>query len=136
MKTTEKNIEDRFCRPKPILAFSNTLLLKAIFCSSAAAEKLTGVKHQALFNAIKGNSISAKGFYWREVDDDLEISQDDVGTLSLLDFDKEMGDNRLIYATRSMRPREVILESQYANRFNYIHKNGKNQSKGDKHVKP
>ncbi len=113
----------RFGTPKMVLAFGSNLILKAVFHSLNSAEALVGVAHQQLCNAISGERISAKGFYWREVDEKWEIEQDDIGTLSLLDYDAEMKSDRLIYATRYMRRGQEILESQYNNRHNLIKSN-------------
>lgn len=111
---------ERFARPKTIMAFGGDLILKAMFCSINSAEAFVGASHQQLCSAISGQRISAKGFYWREVDGDLEIMQDDIGTLSLLEYDMATNSDRLIYATRNMRRGQEILESQYKNRFNLI----------------
>jgi len=118
MKQTE--LVERFRNPLRVLAFNGSLRLVAIFQSYSAAEKITGSKHQILLKCCNGQMISSKGFYFREVPEDTIIDVDDLNTLTLLEFDKQMGFDRHIYATRNMRRNEVIKESQYKNRFSVL----------------
>lgn len=113
----------RFTNPKMIMAFGGNLMLKAVFHSINLAESISGVAHQQLCNAINGKRISAKGFYWRVTDPNWEIEQDDIGTLSLIEYDQKTGVDRLIYATGQMKRGQEILESQYNNRYNLIKSN-------------
>lgn len=113
-------LEERFRNPLRVLAFDRSLKLIGIFQSYSAAERITGSKHQVLQRCCNGQMISSQGFYFREVPEDTIIDVDDLNTLTLLEFDKQMGFDRHIYATRNMKKDEVILESQYKNRFQVL----------------
>ena len=116
----QNNLASRFQTPLRVLAFDSSLRLIGIFQSYSATEKMTGVKHQILLRCCNGQMISSKGFYFREVPEDTIIEIDDLNTLTLLEFDQQMGFNRRIYATRNMKRDEIILESQFKNRFQVL----------------
>lgn len=104
---------------KAILAFDANLVLVGMFSSFYTASKATGICHQMITKACSGEVIAAKNMYWREADtNEYVFDCDDLGKLTLLEFDLEQGVNRKIYATRNMRKNEIILESQYKNRYN------------------
>ena len=113
-------LAERFKTPLRVLAFDSALRLIGIFQSYSATEKVTGIKHQILLRCCNGQMISSKGFYFREVPEDTIIDIDDLNKLTLLEFDKEMGYDRHIYATRNMKKDEVIKESQFKNRFQVL----------------
>lgn len=116
----QAKIEERFRSPLRVLAFDSSLRLIGIFQSYNATEKITGIKHQVLLRCCNGKMISSKGFYFRELPNDTVVDIDDLNTLTLLEFDKEMGYDRHIYATRNMKRDEVIKESQFKNRFQVL----------------
>lgn len=119
-KKTDK-LSKRFSTPARILVFDGSLKLKAMFQSYNAAEKITGIAHQRILNAVNGKAIAVKKHYWRElVNDDDICDTDDLNRLTLIEFDAMMGQDRMIYATRKMQRGEEILESQYKNRFQVI----------------
>lgn len=99
--------------PATIVAFDATYTLVAIFRSISEAATLTGTLRQSLIKAANGTIISANGRYWRVVPPDFQIEPDDIGALSLFDFDATIGDDRKIYATRKMKKNSVMLESEY-----------------------
>ena len=113
-------LAERFRTPLRVLAFDKSLRLIGLFQSYSATEKVTGIKHQILLRCCNGQIISAKGFYFREVPEDTIIDIDDLNTLTLLEFDKQMGLDRYIYATKKMKKDEVIKESQFKNRFQVL----------------
>ena len=124
MNKKNDNLNERFQKPTRILAFDGSLKLKAIFQSYNAAEKITGIIHQRLLQATSGKVIAINKTYWREITGDFDnefiIGTNDLNTLSLIQFDQMIGQNRMIYATRKMVRGEEILESQYKNRFQLI----------------
>ncbi len=96
-----------------VLAFDCQYTLCAIFRSISEASTISGVIRQSIIKAVYGETISAKGRYWRAVPKDIEIEPDDLGQLSLFDFDEMCGIDRKIYGTRDMKRGGVILESEY-----------------------
>lgn len=100
-------------KPTTIVAFDASYVLVAIFKSISEAATLTGTLRQSLIKAAYGDIISVNKRYWRVVPPDFQIEPDDVGTLSLFEFDEEIGEDRKIYATRKMLKTSVMLESEY-----------------------
>ena len=99
-----------------VLAFDCQYKLCAMFRSISEASTISGVIRQSIIKAVYGDTISAKGRYWRAVPKDIEIEPDDLGKLSLFDFDEMCGIDRKVYSTRDMRKGSAILESEYFNR--------------------
>ena len=99
--------------PTTIVAFDATYILVAIFRSISEAATLTGTLRQSLIKAAYGEIISVNKRYWRAVPPDFQIEPDDIGKLTLFDFDAENGKNRKIYSTRKMLKSSVMLESEY-----------------------
>ena len=96
-----------------VVAFDNQYRLCAIFRSISEASTISGAIRQSIIKAVYGDIISVKGKYWRAVPKDIEIEPDDLGVLSLFDFDEMCGVDRKIYSTRDMRKGSAILESEY-----------------------
>lgn len=100
-------------QPTTIAAFDSSYILTAIFRSISEAAALTGALRQSLIKAAYGDIISVNGRYWRAVPLDFEIEPDDIGKLTLFEFDTFIGEDRKIYATRKMLKNSVMLESEY-----------------------
>lgn len=101
--------------PTTIVAFDATYVLVAIFKSISEAATLTGTIRQSLIKAAYGDIISVNKRYWRVVPADFQIEPDDIGTLTLFEFDAAIGEDRKIYATRKMLKTSVMLESEFLN---------------------
>lgn len=99
-----------------VLAFDCQYRLCAIFRSISEASTLCGAIRQSIIKAVYGEIISVKGRYWRAVPKDIEIEHDDLGILSLFDFDEMCGVDRKIYSTKDMRKGSAILESELLNK--------------------
>lgn len=100
-------------KPTVIVAFDASYVLVAIFRSISEAATLTGTIRQSLIKAAYGDIISVNKRYWRVVPPDFEIEPDDVGKLTLFEFDDAIGEDRKIYTTRKMLKSSVMLESEY-----------------------
>lgn len=100
-------------KPTTIVAFDSSYVLVAIFRSISEAATLTGTIRQSLIKAAYGDIISVNRRYWRAVPPDFQIEPDDVGKLTLFEFDDAIGEDRKIYATKKMLKSSVILESEY-----------------------
>lgn len=99
--------------PTTLVAFDNSYMLVAIFKSISEAATLTGAIRQSLIKAAYGQIISVNKRYWRVVPPDFQIEPDDIGQLTLFDFDAAVGEDRKIYGTRKMLKNSVMLESEY-----------------------
>ena len=103
-----------FDNPVKILAFDKMLRLKAMFHSYVSVEAITGKNRQSIQKCCKGETISCIGFYWREIPEDIIVDADEeLGKLTLIEFDEFIGVDRLIYKTSKMKKGETILESVY-----------------------
>lgn len=100
-------------KPTTIVAFDSSYILVAIFKSISEAATLTNTIRQSLIKAAYGDIISVNKRYWRVVPPDFQIEPDDVGKLSLFEFDAAVGEDRKIYSTRKMIKSSVMLESEY-----------------------
>lgn len=99
---------------KIVLAFDNTFILVAIYNSPYIASKMTNVYIQHLLKACSGEVIAAHGFYWRIADTaELQFDCDDIGRLTLFQYDKECGQDRKVYLSRRMKREDIVLESEY-----------------------
>lgn len=106
-QTTQSN------KPTTIVAFDSGYTLVAIFKSISEAATLTGSIRQSLIKAAYGDIISVGKRYWRVVPPDIQIEPDDIGKLSLLEFDQMIGEDRKIYSTKKMIKSSAMLESEY-----------------------
>lgn len=104
--------------PTQIVAFDATYILSAMFKSISEAAAITGTLRQSLIKAAYGDIISVNGRYWRAVPSDFQIEPDDLGNLTLFEFDTAIGVDRKIYSTRKMVKSSVILESEYLKTVN------------------
>lgn len=100
-------------KPTTIVAFDSSYILVAIFKSISEAATLTNTIRQSLIKAVYGSIISVNKRYWRVVPPDFQIEPDDLGKLTLFEFDEAVGDDRKIYTTRKMLKNSVMLESEY-----------------------
>lgn len=100
-------------KPTTIVAFDSSYVLVAIFRSISEAATLTNTIRQSLIKAAYGDIISVNKRYWRVVPPDFQIEPDDVGKLTLFEFDDAIGEDRKIYATKKMLKSSVMLESEY-----------------------
>lgn len=99
--------------PTQIVAFDATYILSAMFKSISEAAAITKTLRQSLIKAAYGDIISVNGRYWRAVPSDFQIEPDDLGTLTIFEFDAAIGVDRKIYKTRKMLKSSAILESDY-----------------------
>ncbi len=99
--------------PTTIIAFDSNYILTAVFKSISEAASLTGAVRQSLIKAAYGDIISVNGRYWRVVPPDFMIEPEDIGKLTLFEFDSEVGEDRKIYGTRAMKKSSIMLESEY-----------------------
>lgn len=99
--------------PTAIATFDSSYRLVAIFKSISEASTLTGILRQSIIKASYGDIISVKKRYWRVVPPDFQIEPDDIGVLTLFEFDSFIGENRKIYANKKMKKSSIIYENEY-----------------------
>lgn len=100
---------------KPVAVFNSSYLLVAIFRSIKEAASITGIIRQSIIKAISGEIVSVKNCYWRSIPQDFVLDQDDIGVLSVIDFDKEVGNpDRKIWGKGKIKKRKfALMESEH-----------------------
>lgn len=99
--------------PTPVAVFNSRYLLSGIFGSVKEVSKVTGVVRQSIIKAVYGDTISVKGCYLRAIPNDVVLDSDDIGTLTLFEFDREAGspDRKIYKSTRMGKRLDIIMES-------------------------
>lgn len=89
---------------KPIAMFGEDLKLLGIFPSIYRASKATKTVRQSIIKCLRGRCHVANNAYWRTIPDDVVLDQDDVGVLSLIDFDRRVGNpDTVIYVEKTIK---------------------------------
>ena len=88
--------------PSRTLVFNPLKRLVAIVQSNTAAAKIFDAKVQAIHYACNGKCMSCRGYYFRTLDDSVEVTWEDLGTLRLEEYDELCGVNRKLYNTSAM----------------------------------
>lgn len=89
-------------KPSRTLIFNPRKKLIAIVQSNTAAARMFNTNVQAIHYACSGRCISCKGFYFRDIDDTIEITFEDLGTLGLKEYDEMCGIERKIFKNTAM----------------------------------
>lgn len=89
-------------KPNRILVFNPLKRLIAIFQSSLAAAKAFDINPTSIHYASTGVCMSCHNLYFRHLQDDIEVTFEDLGTLRLEDYDKLCGVKRKYYTTKRM----------------------------------
>lgn len=101
--------------PTPVAIFNSRYLLTGIFGSIKEVSKITGVVRQSIIKAVYGDTISVKGCYLRAIPNNVVLDIDDIGKLTMFEFDKEAGtpDRKIYKGTRMRKRLDIIMESQH-----------------------
>lgn len=101
--------------PTPVAVFNSRYLLSGIFGSVKEVSKVTGVVRQSIIKAVYGDIISVKGCYLRAIPNDMILDSDDIGSLTLFEFDREANnpDRKIYKSTRMGKRLDIIMESQH-----------------------
>ena len=78
--------------------------LVAVIGSMTQAAHVLGVKTAAISYASRGLTVACQGWYLRELTN-VVLEWDDIGNLTLEDFDRLNGEQRPVYPDRGMRKR-------------------------------
>ena len=88
--------------PTRILVFNPMKRLVAIFQSTNAAAQAFNSKVQSIHYAATGKCISCSNYYFRQLEDDIEVTLDDLGVLTIEEYDELCGVERKVYANKNM----------------------------------
>lgn len=89
-------------KAKSILIFNNRKILVALTASLNETARMTNLKPSNISNACSGKIMSCGKYYFRFIDDKVEIALSDVGTLKLEEYDKFCNKPRKVYANTKM----------------------------------
>lgn len=99
-------------KPPHILVFSPLKKLVAIFNSTYATAKSFHARIQSIQYACDGTCMSCQGHYFRYLLDDIEVTNDDLGVLSIEEYDQLCGVERKIYRTGRMERKGMKYNKQ------------------------
>ena len=88
---------------KIILVFNPRKKLIAIFNSALAAAKALDMRTASICNACNGINIASGGYYFRYLSSNIEVTNEDLGLLTLIEYDMLCGIKRKVYDTTKMR---------------------------------
>lgn len=90
-----------------VAVFNSCQILVGVFSSINQAARCIGVRASTVRFACIGSTISCQGWYLRRVDETMSIEE--IGVLTLREFDERNGENRAVYPKRGMRkPRNNV----------------------------
>ena len=94
---------------KAVLVFNGAQVLIGIMRSLNTATEYSGGNLQSVSYACSGRYISTGGYYYRFMDEKVELALEDIGTLQLKDYDRLCGeDNRHYRSVRDMARRRKV----------------------------
>ncbi len=101
-----------FHQSKPVLVFNGAHTLISIVSSVRGASQFSGIKGQAISYACNGKYKSAGNYFFRHLDDRVEMEIEDIGTLQLEEYDRLCSVERAYHSTREMARRRNHSRSQ------------------------
>lgn len=85
-----------------VLVFNNMQRYVGFFLSVYAASKSVGAHPSSIKSACVGETIACKGQYFRYLNDDIEVTTEDLGVLTLKEYDELCETKRKTYPNRKM----------------------------------
>ena len=87
---------------RPVLVFDKGKILISLAPSLNIAAKMLALRPGNISKVCSGQLISLGGYYFRYIDDNVELEIADFGILPLEEYDKHCGVERIVYATSKM----------------------------------
>lgn len=96
-----------------VLVFGRDRILYGIFSSLTAAAKVANIRRETVFYACSGSMITTGGFYFRYLDQNIEIDYSDLGKLKLEEYDCLCGaSDRKVYSTRKHEKKYITTSNE------------------------
>ena len=92
---------------KQVLVFNSRKKLIMYATSVSEISKALKLRPGNISKACRGDLISYGNYYFRYIENDVEIEMSDFGTLSLSEYDSLCGIKRAIYPTQRMRRKQI-----------------------------
>lgn len=99
--------------PVRILVFNPLKKLIAIFQSSNAAASALNIKVQSIHYACTGKTITCGDYYVRHLSDEIEVTIDDLGVLTVQEYDQLCGVERKVYPTKNKTRKGMRYNTNY-----------------------
>ena len=94
---------------KAVLVFNGAQVLVGIMRSLNTVTEYSGGNLQSVSYACSGRYISTGGYYYRFINENVELSLEDIGTLQLKEYDRLCGyDDRRYRSVRDMAQRRKV----------------------------
>lgn len=104
---------------KRVLIFNPLKRLVNVAQSAFAIAKANDWSVSSIRAACSGAMISYRKLYFRYLDDNIEISMEDLGTLTLEDYDKLCGIERKMYKDKTMSRNDMKYNKRPKERSPY-----------------
>jgi hypothetical protein len=85
-----------------VLVFNSRKKLIATYHSSLCAAKMLRVTPNSIRSACTGKTIAVKGHYFRYLPDDIEVTFEDLGVLTVNEYDDLCGVDRKVFPNARM----------------------------------
>lgn len=95
------NYNGPFRKSKAVLVFNGAQVLIGIMRSLNTVAEYSGGNLQSISYACAGLYISSGGYYYRYINENIEVGLEDIGSLQLKEYDRLCGENERKY--RSVR---------------------------------
>lgn len=92
-----------FPKTKQVLVFNDRRILTLIASSANEAARYKEMDATQISKVCHGRMIAHKHYYYRYIDNNVEIELSDIGTLTLEEYDQLCDQERKVYATRKMK---------------------------------
>lgn len=99
-------------KARPVLIFSKNKILISIVSSVNEAAKMLTLHPGNISKVCNGQLMSLGTYYFRYIDDEIEMSLTDIGTLQLKEYDQLCGVERAVYATSKMNRKNWKYKSK------------------------
>lgn len=97
---------------RPVLVFNKKKTLVSITSSVNEVAKMLSLHPGNVSKVCNGQLISLSCYYFRYIDQDVELEFSDIGSLQLEDYDKLCGVERVVYATSKMNRKNWTYKKQ------------------------
>lgn len=106
---------------KIVMAFDANYKLCAMFRSVKEAARICNIGPLSIAMAVRGQTLTSMGKYWREIPDDTIIDSDDFNEYTVFDADHDIGTDRLVYSDSTQQRNQTMLSSKRGKKYRMTH---------------
>lgn len=101
---------NEFPTTRRVLIFNKNRMLTLIAASVNEAARFSNIPATHISRVCRGLIITSNQYYFRYINNDIEMELSDIGTLTLEEYDKLCGEKRKMYSTSSMKRNKTKIE--------------------------